>query len=407
MAGFITIFIICAISANVYARDDHDNFSALDSLDEPSACEETLTPVQDAIGYYHSRLPDPGTYWFSKSQLTSLFKLRQRAKAYGATKNSSTNEKDPSKKLAMIETQEEADVVGIILRRKVALAEIFSLQDINQKILFGAFQRLAYKFAQLKLVTYPNYNLDDIAQAAMIGLYKAILDYHHTSPWLFSPLAYNSMRSQLVHVFPIEVSPWDLHILSYDYRVILAIQSSLTTKLGRTPSNEEVAEAYNTKHKNKINESTVGRVLKKKNVADATSSTLPTYGRNSRFDSDEALFTTFSTLGLAQGDESLEPEQEFKRRQLRQIIAEAVDTLTPREAFVLQMRFGFSLIRSSAENGELKVDMQALDHDGMTLNEIGSAIGVTKERIREIETRAIRKLKHPSRTDRLRSALGY
>ena len=65
-----------------------------------------------------------------------------------------------------------------------------------------------------------------------------------------------------------------------------------------------------------------------------------------------------------------------------------LDTLTPREAKVLRMRFG--------------IDMNT-DH---TLEEVGKQFDVTRERIRQIEAKALRKLRHPSRSEQLRSFLG-
>jgi RNA polymerase primary sigma factor len=62
-----------------------------------------------------------------------------------------------------------------------------------------------------------------------------------------------------------------------------------------------------------------------------------------------------------------------------------LDSLTPREAKVLRMRFGIEM---------------ASDH---TLEEVGKQFDVTRERIRQIEAKALRKLKHPSRSDTLRS----
>ena len=62
-----------------------------------------------------------------------------------------------------------------------------------------------------------------------------------------------------------------------------------------------------------------------------------------------------------------------------------LDSLTPREAKVLRMRFG--------------IEMNT-DH---TLEEVGKQFDVTRERIRQIEAKALRKLKHPSRSDKLRS----
>jgi len=72
---------------------------------------------------------------------------------------------------------------------------------------------------------------------------------------------------------------------------------------------------------------------------------------------------------------------------LRFITKDVLDTLTPREAKVLRMRFG--------------IEMNT-DH---TLEEVGKQFDVTRERIRQIEAKALRKLRHPSRSDKLRSFL--
>ena len=70
---------------------------------------------------------------------------------------------------------------------------------------------------------------------------------------------------------------------------------------------------------------------------------------------------------------------------LRDVVKDILDSLTPREAKVLRMRFGIEM---------------ASDH---TLEEVGKQFDVTRERIRQIEAKALRKLKHPSRSDKLRS----
>jgi RNA polymerase primary sigma factor len=72
---------------------------------------------------------------------------------------------------------------------------------------------------------------------------------------------------------------------------------------------------------------------------------------------------------------------------LREVVKDILDSLTPREAKVLRMRFGIEM---------------STDH---TLEEVGKQFDVTRERIRQIEAKAIRKLKHPSRSDKLRTYL--
>jgi RNA polymerase primary sigma factor len=72
---------------------------------------------------------------------------------------------------------------------------------------------------------------------------------------------------------------------------------------------------------------------------------------------------------------------------LREAINEALDALTPREAKILRLRYG--------------LDIEA----DMTLEDVGKQFDVTRERIRQIEMKALRKLRHPSRADRLRTLL--
>ena len=76
-----------------------------------------------------------------------------------------------------------------------------------------------------------------------------------------------------------------------------------------------------------------------------------------------------------------------RQKALREATREVLDNLTEREAKVLKMRFG--------------IDMPS-DH---TLEEVGKQFDVTRERIRQIEAKALRKLRHPSRSEHLRSFL--
>lgn len=72
---------------------------------------------------------------------------------------------------------------------------------------------------------------------------------------------------------------------------------------------------------------------------------------------------------------------------LRDQLAEVLDTLTDREENVLRLRFGLD------------------DGNPRTLEEVGRVFGVTRERIRQIEAKALRKLRHPSRSNKLRDFL--
>ena len=79
------------------------------------------------------------------------------------------------------------------------------------------------------------------------------------------------------------------------------------------------------------------------------------------------------------------PAEAVQNSSLTETVRQVLDSLSPREAKVLRMRFG--------------IEMQS-DH---TLEEVGKQFDVTRERIRQIETKALRKLRHPSRADKLKS----
>ncbi len=84
---------------------------------------------------------------------------------------------------------------------------------------------------------------------------------------------------------------------------------------------------------------------------------------------------------------TLAPSDAALHGSMREVVKEVLDSLTPREAKVLRMRFGVEM---------------STDH---TLEEVGKQFDVTRERIRQIEAKALRKLRHPSRADKLKSFL--
>jgi RNA polymerase sigma factor (sigma-70 family) len=86
--------------------------------------------------------------------------------------------------------------------------------------------------------------------------------------------------------------------------------------------------------------------------------------------------------------EYVDPEEELSKKEMVDVIGEMLDTLAPRLKKVLCLRYGIGL---------------AQDY---TLEEVGTRFDVTRERIRQIEAKALRLMKHPSRSDKLRELLG-
>jgi RNA polymerase primary sigma factor len=90
---------------------------------------------------------------------------------------------------------------------------------------------------------------------------------------------------------------------------------------------------------------------------------------------------------LVEDRAALSPADAASKTMLHSDVEDLLDTLTSRERRVLQLRFGLS------------------DGHERTLEEVGKRFGVTRERIRQIEAKALRKLRHPSRSNRLRDYL--
>ena len=86
--------------------------------------------------------------------------------------------------------------------------------------------------------------------------------------------------------------------------------------------------------------------------------------------------------------EWVDPEEELSKKEMVNVVGEVLEGLTPREAKVLYLRYGIGLTQD------------------YTLEEVGTRFDVTRERIRQIEAKALRKIKHPSRSDVLRQLLG-
>jgi len=143
---------------------------------------------------------------------------------------------------------------------------------------------------------------------------------------------------------------------------------ALTQKLGREPTIEEIAKAT---------EISVEKVRSIYRISQNTTSLATPVG------SDEDSFLGDFIEDITQPS----PYDETSRELLKESIQEVLETLDPREAEVLALRFG------------LKKETPK------TLEEVGRVFGVTRERIRQIEAKAIRKLRHPSRRRRLQDYL--
>ncbi|MCO6523691.1 MAG: RNA polymerase sigma factor RpoD [Candidatus Schmidhempelia sp.] len=257
---------------------------------------------------------------------------------------------------------------------------IEQIKDINRRMSIGeAKARRAKKEmveANLRLVIsiakkYTNRGLQflDLIQEGNIGLMKAVDKFEYRRGYKFSTYATWWIRQAITRSIADQARTIRIPVHMIEtINKLNRISRQMLQEIGREPTPEELSERM------QMPEDKIRKVLK---IAKEPISMETPVG------DDED-----SHLGDFIEDTSMElPLDAATSESLRLATSEILSGLTPREAKVLRMRFG--------------IDMNT-DH---TLEEVGKQFDVTRERIRQIEAKALRKLRHPSRSDVLRSFL--
>ncbi len=257
---------------------------------------------------------------------------------------------------------------------------IAEFKDINRRVSIGeAKARRAKKEmveANLRLVIsiakkYTNRGLLflDLIQEGNIGLMKAVDKFEYRRGYKFSTYATWWIRQAITRSIADQARTIRIPVHMIEtINKLNRISRQILQEKGREPTPEELAE------KMEMPEEKVRKVLK---IAKEPISMETPIG------DDED-----SHLGDFIEDQNIEAPVEFAGFEgLRRSTHDALEGLTPREAKVLRMRFG--------------IDMNT-DH---TLEEVGKQFDVTRERIRQIEAKALRKLRHPSRSEQLKTFL--
>ncbi len=288
--------------------------------------------------------------------------------------------KDYSESLAMVKVE--------ILRaqKKLALVEeetgltISEIKDINRQMSIGeAKSRRAKKDmveANLRLVIsiakkYTNRGLQflDLIQEGNIGLMKAVDKFEYRRGYKFSTYATWWIRQAITRSIADQARTIRIPVHMIEtINKLNRISRQMLHEKGREPTPEELGERMD------LSEDKVRKVLK---IAKEPISMETPIGD----DEDSHLGDFIEAANIdSPVDSSLDEG-------LREATKEVLGSLTAREAKVLRMRFG--------------IDMNT-DH---TLEEVGKQFDVTRERIRQIEAKALRKLRHPTRSDHLKSYL--
>ena len=273
------------------------------------------------------------------------------------------------------------DPVRMYLREigKIPLLTFEEEAELAQKIVEGdeeAKQKLAESNLRLVVSIAKKYVgrgmlFLDLIQEGNMGLIKAVEKFDYNKGFKFSTYATWWIRQAITRAIADQARTIRIPVHMVEtINKLIRTSRQLLQQNGREPTPEEIAKEM---------EISVERVMEIQKIAQDPVSLETPIGEE-----DDSHLGDF-----IQDEDSPAPQDSAAHTLLREQLEEVMDTLTPREAMVLKLRFGL-------EDGKAR-----------TLEEVGKQFDVTRERIRQIEAKALRKLRHPSRSKKLRDYMSW